>query len=225
MDISSGSDTPSKRSKPRMTTSCASKLPPLSRPRRERPRTPKCSVKPWSANSSIASDRVFTAATTLSLRVLGRKTRLHPRLDAAAKRLDVAETTTEISRCLPGSRCLRGSGAIEDDLLALRQACRHRVQPRERDRALQPPLAALRVVFVTADEQRVAAHRFVAGRHDVDPFHVGCHACLLDVCRSIRSLRAQPLLPQHAPDGKIVSNAGTGKTRGGRRNRHHGGDE
>src|SRR4029453_5948381 len=65
--MSSGSETPSKRRYSRITTSSALNVRPLSNDRRPSPLTPKCSMNPHLASSSIVFARVAYPACLTSL--------------------------------------------------------------------------------------------------------------------------------------------------------------
>ncbi len=91
-----------------------------------------------------------------------------PGVDAALEGLHVREPARPILRCLTGSRALLGSGAVEDELLVLRQRGQPAFEAPQGDRALQRQLGALALVLVGTHEQRAPGFRLPAGFLDVD---------------------------------------------------------
>src|SRR6185436_20011164 len=97
--------------------------------------------------------------------------RLLPGLHPTVERLDVADPRLAELRRLTGGAGLVGSGAVEDELLALGQGSRSLLQIAQRDGALEPDARAPAVV-VGAHEERAPRLHGRPGVRDTDPLHL-----------------------------------------------------
>src|SRR5439155_17530141 len=75
--------------------------------------------------------------------------------DPALEGFGVDEALRLILRCLTGSARLRGSSAVEDDLLVFRQRRQPGAEARKRDGAVWVDLRVLHLVIVGADQKRL----------------------------------------------------------------------
>src|SRR5712691_1150173 len=118
----------------------------------------------------LCTDRTLSGGHRVACRL--------PGFDAALERLDIAEALRLVLRCLTGSARLGGSGAVEDDLLVLRQGGKPGPERREREGSAEIDLAVLGLVVVGTHQKRLVGRGLATRFLNADPFHFR-HVCLL----------------------------------------------